>query len=214
MTHCRIPDKIMQKKTEINRPKDQGRIMDRLTLEKAKEINASMVTEEHLILHAANVSAAMGAMAEHFGEDKEHWEAVGWLHDYDYEKYPDEHLKHTEEALLELGVPAEDVRAILSHGYSICTDVEPLTNMVKSLFTVDELTGIVQAAARMRPNGIIDMEVKSFMKKWKDKRFAAKCNRELILKGCEMLDMEIRDVAEIVIEGMKEHAEELQLAGN
>ena len=214
MTHCRIPDKIMQKKTEINRPKDQGRIMDRLTLEKAKEINASMVTEEHLILHAANVSAAMGAMAEHFGEDKEHWEAVGWLHDYDYEKYPDEHLKHTEEALLELGVPAEDVRAILSHGYSICTDVEPLTNMEKSLFTVDELTGIVQAAARMRPNGIIDMEVKSFMKKWKDKRFAAKCNRELILKGCEMLDMEIRDVAEIVIEGMKEHAEELQLAGN
>ena len=214
MTHCRIPDKIMQKKTETNRPKDQGKIMDRLTLEKAKEINASMVTEEHLILHAANVSAAMGAMAEHFGEDKEHWEAVGWLHDYDYEKYPDEHLKHTEEALLELGVPAEDVRAILSHGYSICTDVEPLTNMEKSLFTVDELTGIVQAAARMRPNGIIDMEVKSFMKKWKDKRFAAKCNRELILKGCEMLDMEIRDVAEIVIEGMKEHAEELQLAGN
>ena len=204
----------MQKKTETNRPKDQGKIMDRLTLEKAKEINASMVTEEHLILHAANVSAAMGAMAEHFGEDKEHWEAVGWLHDYDYEKYPDEHLKHTEEALLELGVPAEDVRAILSHGYSICTDVEPLTNMEKSLFTVDELTGIVQAAARMRPNGIIDMEVKSFMKKWKDKRFAAKCNRELILKGCEMLDMEIRDVAEIVIEGMKEHAEELQLAGN
>ncbi len=188
--------------------------MDRLTLEKAKEINASMVTEEHLILHAANVSAAMGAMAEHFGEDKEHWEAVGWLHDYDYEKYPDEHLKHTEGALLELGVPAEDVRAILSHGYSICTDVEPLTNMEKSLFTVDELTGIVQAAARMRPNGIVDMEVKSFMKKWKDKRFAAKCNRELILKGCEMLDMEIRDVAEIVIEGMKEHAEELQLAGN
>ena len=214
MTHCRIPDKIMQKKTETNRPKDQGKIMDRLTLEKAKEINASMVTEEHLILHAANVSAAMGAMAEHFGEDKEHWEAVGWLHDYDYEKYPDEHLKHTEEALLELGVPAEDVRAILSHGYSICTDVEPLTNMEKSLFTVDELTGIVQAAARMRPNGIVDMEVKSFMKKWKDKRFAAKCNRELILKGCEMLDMEIRDVAEIVIEGMKEHAEELQLAGN
>ena len=187
--------------------------MDRLTLEKAKEINATMVTEEHLILHAANVSAAMGAMAEHFGEDKEHWEAVGWLHDYDYEKYPDEHLEHTEKELLELGVPGEDVRAILSHGYSICTDVEPLTNMEKSLFTVDELTGIVQAAARMRPNGITDMEVKSFMKKWKDTRFAAKCNRELILKGCEMLGMEIRDVADIVIEGMKEHAEELQLAG-
>ena len=186
--------------------------MDKLTLEKAKEINATMVTEEHLILHAANVSAAMGAMAEHFGADKEHWEAVGWLHDYDYEKYPDEHLAHTEEPLRELGVPEEDIRAILSHGYGICTDVEPVTDLEKSLFTVDELTGIVQAAARMRPNGIVDMEVKSFMKKWKDKRFAAKCDRGLILKGCEMLGMDIKDVSAIVIAGMKEHAEELQLA--
>ena len=186
--------------------------MGKLTLEKAKEINATMVTEEHLILHAANVSAAMGAMAEHFGADKEHWEAVGWLHDYDYEKYPDEHLAHTEEPLRELGVPEEDIRAILSHGYGICTDVEPVTDLEKSLFTVDELTGIVQAAARMRPNGIVDMEVKSFMKKWKDKRFAAKCDRGLILKGCEMLGMDIKDVSAIVIAGMKEHAEELQLA--
>ena len=83
--------------------------------------------------------------------------------------------------------------------------------MEKSLFTVDELTGIVQAAARMRPNGITDMEVKSFMKKWKDKKFAAGCDRPLILKGCEMLGMDIKDVATIVIEGMKAHAEELQL---
>ena len=187
--------------------------MEKLTLEKAKEINATMVTEEHLILHAANVSAAMGAMADHFGEDKEHWEAVGFLHDYDYEKYPEEHLAHTEEPLRELGVPEEDIRAILSHGYSICTDVEPLTNMEKSLFTVDELTGIVQAAARMRPNGIADMEVKSFMKKFKDKKFAAKCNRELIKKGCEMLGMDVREAAEICIKGMKEHAEELELTG-
>ena len=188
--------------------------MEKLTLEKAKEINGTMVTEEHLILHAANVSAAMGAMADHFGEDKEHWEAVGFLHDYDYEKYPEEHLDHTEEPLRELGVPEEDIRAILSHGYTIRNDVEPRTNMEKSLFTVDELTGIVQAAARMRPNGITDMEIKSFMKKWKDKRFAAKCNRELILKGCEMLGMDIKEVSAIVIEGMKAHAEELQLAGN
>ncbi len=188
--------------------------MDKLTLEKAKEINASMVTEDHLILHAANVSAAMGAMAEHFGADKEHWQAVGYLHDYDYEKFPEEHLQHTAEPLRALGVPEEDIRAILSHGYTVCCDVEPVTDMEKSLFTVDELTGIVQAAARMRPNGIVDMEIKSFMKKWKDKRFAAGCNRELILKGCEMLGMDIRDVAQIVIEGMKEHAEELQLTGN
>ena len=183
-------------------------------LEKAKELNATMVTEEHLLLHAANVSAAMGAMAEHFEEDKEHWEAVGFLHDFDYEKYPEEHLKHTEEPLRKLGVPEEDIRAILSHGYSICTDVEPLSPMEKSLFMVDELTGIVQAAARMRPNGITDMEVSSFMKKWKDRKFAAKCNRELILQGCGMLGMDIRDAAEIVIRGMKEHAEELQLSGN
>ncbi len=187
--------------------------MEKLTLDKAKEINGTMVTEDHLILHAANVSAAMGAMADYFGEDKDHWQAVGYLHDYDYEKYPEEHLAHTEEPLRQLGVPEEDIRAILSHGYSICTDVEPVSNMEKSLFTVDELTGIVQAAARMRPNGITDMKIKSFMKKWKDKRFAAGCDRELILKGCDMLGMEIRDVAAIVIEGMKEHAEELQLTG-
>ena len=184
-----------------------------LTLERAQELNGTMVSEDHLILHAKNVCYAMGAMAEHFGEDKEHWQAVGFLHDYDYEKYPEEHLKHTEEPLREAGVPEGDIRAILSHGYGGCTDVEPLTNMEKSLFTVDELTGIVQAAARMRPNGITDLEVKSFMKKFKDKRFAAKCNRELILQGCEMLGMELKDVAGIVIEGMKEHAEELGLAG-
>ena len=105
------------------------------------------------------------------------------------------------------------IRAILSHGYGICTDVEPLSAMEKSLFTVDELSGIIQAAARMRPNGITDMEVKSFMKKWKDKKFAAKCDRPLILKGCEMLGMDIKDVSEICISGMKEHAFELQLTG-
>ena len=209
--------KAISRSTDIIRKErmvsGRSRNMEKLTPDKAKEINAQMVTEEHLILHAANVSAAMGAMAEHFGADKEHWEAVGWLHDYDYEKYPDEHLAHTEEPLRELGVPEEDIRAILSHGYSICTDVEPVTDMEKSLFTVDELTGIVQAAARMRPNGITDLEVKSFMKKWKDKKFAAKCDRALILKGCEMLGMDIRDVSAIVIEGMKAHAEELHLTG-
>ena len=184
-----------------------------LTLKEATELNATMVTEEHLILHAKNVCYAMGAMAKHFGEDPEHWQAIGMLHDYDYEKYPEEHLQHTAEPLREAGVSEEEIRAILSHGYGICSDVEPITNMEKSLFTVDELTGIIQAAARMRPNGISDMEIKSFMKKFKDKKFAAKCDRGLIIKGCEMLGMDVRDVAEICIEGMKEHAEELGLAG-
>lgn len=185
-----------------------------LTLEMAKKLNASAMTEEHLLLHALNVCYAMGAMAKHFGGDVEHWQAVGMLHDYDYEKYPEEHLKHTEGPLREAGVPEEDIRAILSHGWGICSDVEPVTDMEKSLYTVDELTGIIQACARMRPNGIKDLEVKSFIKKFKDKRFAAKCDRELILKGCEMLGMELKDAAEICIEGMKEHAEELQLTGS
>ncbi len=188
--------------------------MEKLTLEEAKRINDSAVSEEHLRLHEANVSACMGAMGKHFGEDAdgiEHWEAVGYLHDYDYEKFPEEHLKHTEEPLRAAGVPEEDIRAILSHGYSIVNDVKPETNLEKSLFTVDELSGIIQAAARMRPNGIVDMEVKSFMKKWKSPNFAAKCNRPLILKGCEMLGMDLKDVAELCIEGMKAHAAELHL---
>ena len=184
-----------------------------LTLEKARELNGSMVKDEHLLLHAKNVSYAMGAMAEHFGADSEHWQAVGLLHDYDYEQFPEEHLQHTKEPLLAAGVPEEDVRAILSHGWGICTDVEPVTEMEKSRFTVDELTGIIQACARMRPNGLRDLEVKSFMKKYKDKRFAAKCDRELIEKGCGLLGMDVREVAEICIEGMRPHAVELGLAG-
>ena len=184
-----------------------------LSLERAAELNATMVTEEHLIIHAKNVSYAMGAMAAHFGEDVEYWQAIGLLHDYDYEKYPEEHLQHTKEPLLAAGVDPEDVRAIMSHGWGICTDVKPETNLEKSLFTVDELTGIIQACARMRPNGIKDLEVKSFMKKYKDKRFAAKCDRELILRGCEMLGMDVAEVAEICINGMKPYAADIELLG-
>ena len=186
--------------------------MEKLTIEAARALNDSAVTQEHLKLHAANVMYAMGAMAGHFGEDPEHWMAVGLLHDYDYEKHPDEHLAHTKEPLLTAGVPEEDVRAILSHGWGICTDVEPLSPMERSLFTVDELTGIIQACARMRPLGITDLEVKSFLKKFKDKKFAAGCDREIILKGCSLLGMELSEVAGICIEGMKPHAAELGLA--
>ena len=185
-----------------------------LTLERARALNDTMVTQEHLKIHALNVSYAMGAMARHFGENVEHWEAIGLLHDYDYDKYPDEHLQHTEAPLLAAGVEPDEVRAILSHGYGSCTDVEPVTNLEKSLFTVDELTGIIQACARMRPKGIADLEVKSFMKKFKDKKFAAKCDRELVLKGCDMLGMDVKDVAAICIEGMRPHAAEIGLLGN
>ena len=182
-----------------------------LTLERAKELLATTTTEEHLFLHAKNVMAAMGGLARHFGEDEAHWMAIGYLHDYDYEQHPDEHLQHTEQPLMAAGLTGEEVRAILAHGYGLVNDVQPVTNLEKSLFTVDELTGIIQAAARMRPAGITDMEVSSFMKKFKDKKFAAKCNREVIRQGCEMLGMEVRDVAAICIEAMKEYAEELNL---
>ena len=184
-----------------------------LTLEQAAVLNGSMVTQENLLLHAKNVSYAMGALARHFGEDPEHWQAVGLLHDYDYEKYPEEHLQHTKESLLAAGVPEEDVRAILSHGWGHCTDVKPETNMEKSLYTVDELTGIIQACARMRPHGLLDLEAKSVLKKFKDKKFAAKCDREVILRGCEMLGMELREVTELCLEGMRPHAAELGLQG-
>lgn len=182
-----------------------------LTLERAKELLATTTTEEHLFLHAKNVSAAMGAMAEYFGEDVLHWEAVGYLHDYDYEQHPDEHLQHTYEPLKQAGLSEYELRAIMAHGYGLCCDVEPQNNIEKSLYTVDELTGIIQAAARMRPMGITDMEISSFMKKFKDKKFAAKCDREVIKKGCEMLGLEVKQVAEICINGMKKHADELGL---
>ena len=190
--------------------------MSKLSLQRAKEILPKHTTEQHLFVHAACVSAAMGAMADYFGDDRDHWEAIGWLHDVDYEKYPstEEHCHHVREFLEPEGVDEEDIRSIISHGWGLtCDEVKPESNLEKSLFTVDELTGIIQACARMRPNGIKDLEIKSFMKKYKDKKFAAKCDRELIQKGCDLLGMEVREVAEICIEGMKPHAAEIGLEG-
>ena len=159
--------------------------MAKLTMDKAERLIRANVTEAHLFTHALAVSSAMGAMAQHFGEDKAHWQAVGYLHDVDYEKFPSEHLAHTRELLKDEDIDEEDIRAILSHGYGICSDVEPLTNMEKSLFTVDELTGIVQAASLMRPTGISDLEVKSLKKKYKDKKFAAKCLTKAFVQMAE-----------------------------
>jgi len=182
-----------------------------LTLEKSKQLISQTTTQPHLITHATAVMAAMGGMAAHFGADVAHWQAVGYLHDYDYEQYPDEHLKHTAQPLAAEGVTEEEIRAILSHGFGHCTDVKPITEMEKSLYTVDELTGIIGAAARMRPLGITDLEVSSFMKKFKDKKFAAKCDRELIKNGCALLGMEVKEVSEICINAMKPFAAELGL---
>ena len=185
--------------------------MTELTMEKAKEIVAKHETEEHLLKHALAVSAAMGAMAEHFGENKEHWQAIGYLHDVDFEKYPEEHCLHVKELLEPEGIDPEDIRAIESHGWGMCSEVEPLSDMEKSLFTVDELTGIVMATALMRPTGISDLEVKSVNKKFKDKRFAAKCDREVIKKGAEMLGMEMSEIMSLTIAGMKEAMDGLEL---
>ena len=183
--------------------------MEKLTLARAKELLKTTTTEQHLFEHAIGVSACMGAMAKHFGQDPAYWEAVGYLHDYDFEQYPEEHLDHTEQPLREAGVDEESIRAILAHGYTLRNEVEPKTEMEKSLFTVDELSGLIAATAKMRPGGVTDLEASSVRKKFKDKRFAAKIDRTIIQKGCDMLGMELAEVITVCIGGMREHAEEL-----
>ena len=184
----------------------------KLTLERAEEILKKHTTEEHLFTHALAVSSAMGAMAEHFGEDPEYWRAIGYLHDVDYEKFPEEHCKHVRELLAPEGVDEDDIRAIISHGYGLCTEeVKPETNLEKSLFAVDELTGIVMACALMRPTGITDLEVSSLKKEFKDKKFAAKCNREIIKQGAETLGMPLEELMELTIKGMRTEADALGL---
>ena len=186
--------------------------MSKLTLARAKEILPKHTSEEHLFHHAAAVSAAMGAMAEAYGEDKDHWAAIGWLHDVDYEQYPDEHCHHVRDFLAPAGVDEADIKAIISHGYGITTEeAQPVTNLEKSLFAVDELTGIIQAYALMRPERLDGMAVKSLKKKYKDKKFAAKCNREIIDRGIKNLGMELGEVMGHCIKGMQEHHEEIGL---
>ena len=124
--------------------------MEKLNKARSKELLATTTKETHLLQHALAVSAAMGAMARHFGEDPDYWEAVGLLHDFDYETHPEEHLRHTEAPLREAGVDEESIRAILAHGFGLCTEVEPESNLEKSLFAVDELTGLIAANAKMR----------------------------------------------------------------
>ena len=185
--------------------------MAKLTLDKAKEILHKHTTEEHLLIHAAAVSAAMGAMAEHFNADVEHWKAIGYLHDVDFEKFPDEHCQHVRELLQPEGVDDEDIDTIISHGYGLTgADVEPTTDCQKSLFAVDELTGIVYAYSLMRPEGMADMSVKSLKKKFKDKRFAAKCNRDVITKGAENLGMDISTLMELCIKGMQNFEDDVK----
>lgn len=186
------------------------------TREEAFELLMEFNKSESLIKHALSVEAVMRHFAELFKEpDVEKWGIVGLLHDVDYERYPEEHCVKAGEILKERNYREDYIHAIQSHGYGICIDVEPVERMEKVLYTIDELTGLITAAAYMRPSkSILDMEVKSVKKKWKQKSFAAGVNREIIEEGCKKLDMELDKVIEETIKGMQNAAEEIGLKGN
>jgi putative nucleotidyltransferase with HDIG domain len=175
-----------------------------------KEFNKS----ESLIKHALSVEGVMRYMAQKRGEDVEKWGIIGLVHDLDYERYPEEHCTKTREILTEHGWPEEYIHAVMSHGWGLVTDVEPEHEMEKVLYAIDELTGLVTAVALVRPSrSVLDMKVKSVSKKWKDKSFAAGANREVIEQGAQMLGMELKDLFEDVIMGMRGVAETIGLAG-
>lgn len=164
--------------------------------------------------HAMAVEAVMAHFARLNGEDEEVWGVAGLLHDLDYEKYPEEHCRKSEEIMRAHGIDEEYIRAMNGHGYGICTDVKPESKMEKTLYAVDELTGLINALCLMRPSkSVLDLEVKSAKKKFKDHSFAAGVNRDVIRNGCEMLGMELDEVIRETIEGMKEKAQEIGLKG-
>jgi putative nucleotidyltransferase with HDIG domain len=172
-------------------------------------------TNESLIKHALCVEGVLRYMARKRGEDEEKWGIIGLVHDLDYEKYPQEHCRKTPEILRERGWPEEYIRAIVSHGWGLCSDVEPKEVMEKILYAVDELTGLITAVALVRPSrSVLDLEVRSVKKKWKDKAFAAGVNREVIEKGAQMLGMDVWALTEEVIEGMREVADAIGLRGS
>ncbi len=190
--------------------------MERITptREMAMELLREYNQNENLIKHALAVEGVMVHFAELFGEDKEKWGIIGLIHDLDYEKYPDEHCIKAREILEERGWPEDYIHAVQSHGWGICTDVEPTERMEKVLYTIDELTGLITATVLMRPSrSVMDLTVKSVKKKWKQKSFAAGVNREIIEKGAEILGMEINQVIEETIKGMQKVAEEIGLRG-
>lgn len=169
---------------------------------------------ESLLKHALAVEGVMRYSARKRGEDEEKWGVVGLVHDLDYEMFPKEHCSKSEEILKENGWPDEYVRAVVSHGWGICSDVEPQSEMEKVLYAIDELTGLVATTALIRPSkSVMDVKTKSVKKKWKDKRFAAGVDRSIIEKGAEMLEVELADLINDTIMGMREVAEEIGLKG-
>jgi putative nucleotidyltransferase with HDIG domain len=169
---------------------------------------------ESLTKHAYAVEAVMRHFARKYNEDEEKWGVIGLIHDLDYEQYPDQHCTMTEKILKEEGWPDDYIHAVMSHAWGICTDVEPEHKMEKILFATDELTGLVTTAVLVRPDKDINtLTVKSVKKKWKDKRFAAKIDRSIILKGAEMLEMPLEELIDETIKGMQTVAKELGLDG-
>ena len=169
---------------------------------------------ESLIKHALAVEGVMRYCARQKNADEEKWGVVGLIHDLDYEQFPDEHCKKTEAILREYEWPEDYIRAVVSHGYGICTDVEPQSEMEKVLYAIDELTGLVATTALVRPSkSVLDMKPKSVKKKWKDKRFAAGVDRSIIQKGAEMLGVQVSDLILDTIMGMREVADQIGLKG-
>ena len=185
------------------------------TREEAFNLLEEYTNTDGLIKHALAVEGVMRYFASKYNEDEEKWGVIGLVHDLDYEKWPDEHCSKTKEILEKNNWPGDYIRAVMSHAYGICTDVEPQHKMEKILYATDELTGLINAAALVRPSkSIMDMKAKSVKKKWKDKSFAAGVDRSVIAKGAQMLEMEISELITETIEGMKEVAEDIDLKGN
>ncbi|RHO57935.1 HDIG domain-containing protein [Eubacterium sp. AM05-23] len=186
-----------------------------LTRDEALELLKEYNESDALVKHGLAVEGVMRHFARKYGEDEEKWGIVGLLHDLDYEKYPDQHCVKVQEIMQERDIDPEIIRAVASHGYGICVDIEPQSQMEKVLYTIDELTGLVNATAIMRPSkSVLDLETKSVKKKFKSKGFAAGVDREIIKKGCERLEMDLGDVIEEVIFGMREVCDAIDLRGD
>ena len=175
-----------------------------LNREQALTLLKKYNTEPFHIQHALTVEGVMRWYAAEQGEDAAFWGLCGLLHDIDFELYPEEHCKKAPELLAEVKASEEMVHAICSHGYGLCSDVEPTHLMEKIMFTIDELTGLIGAAARMRPSkSVMDMELSSLKKKFKDKKFAAGCSRDVIKQGAEMLGWTLDEVLDKTIQAMR-----------
>jgi predicted hydrolase (HD superfamily) len=169
---------------------------------------------DSLLKHAFAVEGVMRSVARKRGEDEDKWGIIGLIHDLDYEKFPDQHCTKTREILQEHNWPEEYIRAAVSHGWGICSDAEPQSVLEKTLYAIDELTGLVTASVLVRPSkSVMDLTVKSVKKKWKSPAFAAGVDRSIIEKGAEMLGVEVAELIEDTIKGMQEVAEAIDLKG-